>query len=259
MDYVINTDMCEFYGIMIGDGCISKYAQQNNVHFEVRIDGNAITDYLYYENTLKNLIYRISKRSPKIHFRKDCNGICIRFNSKDLALFFNKRLSFPIGKKGQINLPKPLLEDWEKARAIIRGIFDTDGSLYFTKNDYHKKRSYPIIEIVSISKKLLRQLSSVLVLRGFNIKIGHGGKSIKLHGKKNLKAWMSSIGTSHIDKLSKFLFWQKYGMCPTNEELPLSKRLKKLGRGSVAQPGLDGNHKFSRTKRLSYMTLIRQN
>lgn len=193
--------------------------------------GNSLTDLHYYQNTLKRLIFNLTKRNPSITFRKDCNCIYIRFNSKEFALFLNKELNFPIGKKAQIKIHDSVMNDWNKAKFVLRGIFDTDGSLYFTKNDFYKKRKYPIIEIVSNSDILIKQLHSVLTSKGFIVKIGHYGKSIKLHGKKNLKAWMSLIGSSHIDKVSKYLFWQKYGECPTNGELSLDKRLKMLEMG----------------------------
>lgn len=230
-NYPISEALCEFYGILIGDGCISRYVSQDKTHFEIRIEGNALTDYAYYVKNLRSIILEILGKSPKIYFRKDCNGISVSFHAKDFAIFLNENLGFPFGKKKQISIHNSLLKDQKKMIAIIRGIFDTDGSLYFTKNDYFKKRSYPIIEIVSISRILLEQMSAFLASEGFVVKTGHGGNSIKLHGKKNLKMWMDFIGTSHIDKLSKFLFWQKYGECPTNEELPLNKRLRKLDMG----------------------------
>lgn len=218
----------EFYGVMIGDGCVSKYKSSNKEHFEIGIYGNSLTDLHYFENNLKKIIFNLTKRRPNITYRKDCNCICLRFNSKEFASFLKEIFNFPIGKKGRIGIHNSLLNNWEKLKWVIRGIFDTDGSLYFTKNDYHKKRNYPIIEIVSNSDILIKQLYSILTLKGFIVRIGHYGKSIKLHGKKNLKAWMGFIGSSHIDKISKFLFWQKYGECPTNRELPLNERLRKL-------------------------------
>lgn len=228
MSYEIDDKLCEFYGIMVGDGCISKYKYRNKMHYEIRIDGNSLTDLHYYRTNLKKLVKDLFNRDPKIYHRKDCNGIALRFLSKELALFFNEKLGFPFGKKGQIKLNSSLLKNWKKTQAVLRGLFDTDGSLYFTKNDYNKRRCYPIIEIVSISKPLINQLKNILTFKGFVVTIGHNGQSVKLHGKKNLKAWFNSVSTSHIDKMSKFLFWQKYGICPTVNELPLAERLKKL-------------------------------
>ena len=228
MNYKSNKDLYEFYGIMIGDGCISKYICQNKTHFEIRIEGNSITDIDYYKSHLKRLISSLVNKNPAIYFRKDCNGICIRFHSKEFALFLNRELGFPLGRKGQIGINEKLLKDRDKINAVLRGIFDTDGSLYFIKNN-SPKRFYPVIEIVSISKKLLQQISDVLRKKGLKVTQGHGRNSVKLNGKKNLKGWMDLIGTNHIDKKSKFLFWQEYGECPTSQELHLADRLNKLG------------------------------
>src|SRR3989344_6155096 len=97
---MVDQHLYEFYGILMGDGCISKYTSSNKVHHEIRIDGNAITDADYYFDYLVPLITRITGRSPKPTFRKDCQGIYVRFNSKEFAGFLRTTLEFPFGKKG---------------------------------------------------------------------------------------------------------------------------------------------------------------
>jgi len=108
-------------------------------------------------------------------------------------------------------------------------MFDTDGCIYFTKNDWRGNRNYPIIEIVTYSKSLIKQLNEILTNLGFTVKIGHNGNSVKLNGKTQVEKWMSEIGSNNIDKLSKFEFWKKFGYCPTIEELPFKQRLEKIG------------------------------
>ena len=68
---------------------------------------------------------------------------------------FKKSLGLPLGKKFDIEIPYIFLESDELKKAVIRGIFDTDGCVYLQPK-YGKL--YPRLEIVTISKKLSEQL-----------------------------------------------------------------------------------------------------
>lgn len=229
-NYKINEAFAEFYGVLIGDGCISKYISYGNLHYEIRIDGNSVTDLDYYNTFLLNLIHKATGIYPKMRFRNDCNGIYIKFCSKSLAFFLNTKLGFPFGKKNENGLliSDKILSDTSLLRRTLRGLFDTDGSLYFTKNDRNKVRKYPILEISTRSPLLLSQLKIILDSMGFKTKIRHYKDAIKLHGKKNLLRWFELIGSNHPDKNSKFLFWKKFGYCPRIDELDYSHRIKAL-------------------------------
>ena len=228
LKFELNREFCEFYGVLIGDGCLSSFRiSSGKQHYEIRIDGNADTDYFYYLYFLLPLIKKVFDKAVRINFRKDCNGIFVRFKHKQLALFLNKELNFPFGKKKNIAIHEKILNDDKKILNVLRGIFDTDGCLYFTKNN-SKKRSYPIIEISTHSKFLLDQLATLLPKFGFKTKISFFYDAVKLHGKKNLKIWMRLIGTHHIDKMSKYVFWKKFRYCPEITELNFEKRINYL-------------------------------
>ena len=224
----LNEQLYEFYGILMGDGCISRYRYKSKIRHEIRIDGHSITDAEYYHNYIVNLISKVIDKKPKPGFRKNCNAIYIHFHSKEFAEFLSKTFNFPFGKKGDITIKKEVLEDFNKLKHVLRGLFDTDGCLYFTKNN-SKIRYYPIIEISSHSFPLILQLENALQKAGFVVKISHYKDSVKLHGKQNLLKWMELIGTSNPDKASKFDFWEKNGYCPKVDELSYKERLKALG------------------------------
>ncbi len=222
-------DLYELYGILMGDGCISRYHNQGRIRYEIRVDGNAVTDEAYYYLYLVPLISRVvGKNHPTVRFRKQCSGVYVRFLKKEFALFLNESFGFPFGKKGDIKIKEEIVEDFSKARYVLRGIFDTDGSIYFTKNN-SKVRNYPIIEITTYSPILLSQLMKLLVSADFLVRINHRKDSVKLHGKENLLKWMKLIGTSHPDKRSKFDFWRKYGYCPALKEMTIEERTDLLG------------------------------
>lgn len=229
-NFKIDKNLAEFYGILIGDGCISKFTSQGSVHHAIRIDGNSLTDIGYYNNHLKKLIEGIIQREVKVKFRKVGNCIFIMFEYRDFAVFLNNYLEFPFGKKGEISINKEFVKNQQFLIAILRELFDTDGCLYFTKNN-SKNRSYPIIEISTHSSALVNQLYQFLCGLGFRVKISHFKDSVKLHGKDNLIKFMKFIGTNHPDKLSKFNYWRKFGYCPKIGELNFESRMEKLNSG----------------------------
>ena len=204
----INKDMAEFYGVLMGDGCISRYKNQNKIVYAIRIDGNSLTDKEYYLY-LQKLIYKIIERKTKIKYRKNCNGIYLYFVCKNLAEFLNKYLNFPYGKKGEIKIHNRIVNNKNLLKYTLKGFFDTDGSLYFTKNN-SKIRNYPIIELSTHSKSLMYQLKEILDNFGFNTKLSHYKDSVKLHGKHNLQKWMELIGSNNYHKFYRFLYWKKY-------------------------------------------------
>lgn len=200
--YKIDKSLAEFYGILLGDGCISKYKNHNKIVYAIRIDGNSITDKDYY-NYLQKLIYKITKREVKIKYRKNCNGIYIYFICKKLAEFLNKNLNFPYGKKGEIKIHNKIINNKDLLIHTLKGFFDTDGSIYHTKNN-SKIRYYPIIELSTHSKSLMHQLKEILDKFGFNTVLSFYKDSVKLHGKTNLQKWIELIGSNNDYKLCRF-------------------------------------------------------
>jgi DNA-binding transcriptional regulator WhiA len=154
----------------------------------------------------------------KVKKRKEGNCIFIIFEHKKLAQYLNSILKFPFGKKGEISINKKIVNKRKYLKTTLRGIFDTDGCIYFTKNNSNK-RYYPIIEMSTHSNALLNQLKDILMSFGLNVKIIHFNDSVKLHGKENLIKFMQLVGSNHPDKISKFIHWKKFGYCPRIDEL----------------------------------------
>ena len=201
--------MAEFYGILLGDGCISRYVSQGRTRYEIRIDGNSLTDVKYYDY-LKKLISKVANKEVKIRYRKNCNGIYIKFLDKEFANYLNKELDFPMGKKGNISISQKILSQELYVQKALRGFFDTDGSIYFTKNN-SKIRYYPIIELSTHSQALIKQLKEILDKKGFKTTIAYYEDSVKLNGKPNVIKWMREIGSSSSYKKGRFESWLKKG------------------------------------------------
>ncbi len=84
---------------------------------------------------------------------------------------------------------------------VIRGIFDTDGSIFYTRKPCIEE--YPTIEITSKSIVLLEQLKTILIQK-YNISshIRKSDKAYKLaiYGKTQVLRWVKYISSSRKRK-----------------------------------------------------------
>lgn len=154
-----------FYGIMLGDGCLSKYqTKDHGERFSVIITGCASDDLPFYEQVLTPLLKSFGRKSVSIKLRKDCGAIEINFPDKILFDRINS-YGFIIGKKGpKINIPKCFYEK-DLLRYIVAGFMATDGSLVLTKNP---NKYYPRIEGNGISETLIKQIQEYFLSLGMN-------------------------------------------------------------------------------------------
>lgn len=209
-----NKDFCEFYGVLMGDGCLTKYKRYKrpkNYFCDIIISGNKINDINYHREYLIPLIKReFENINPYFYCYKNTNSIKIIIRNRPL---FNslKKLGFPIGKKkGKLILPPTILnQNWKNYKYAIRGLFDTDGCIFAKKNQGYK---HIYITISSYTEKLLRQLMSLLKSRGYDCNIS--GTNLVIKGNNNIKRWMEDIGSSNQKHIIKYNYWVKNGVLP---------------------------------------------
>lgn len=216
----INKNFYEFYGIMLGDGCISKFKKKGNNSFTytIHISGHKLLDYSYHKDYIKPLIKNVFDKNCYIYRYRKNNSMYLRVISKEIALKLHD-YGFPFGKKGQkIKLTDELYNlGWEKKKNIIKGVFDTDGCISAKK---HEKFKYPYIIISLSSVKLLKQIHKILRERGYPFDIrdrkGIRASEIRMRGNKNLIKWMNDVGSNNPRHIIKYEYWKKEGMLPTN-------------------------------------------
>jgi len=195
-------EFAEFYGIMLGDGCI--YANMNCFC----ITGNKILENEYYNIYLKNLIKHLFGVFPAFTIAKEAKVIRCYLYSKKVTQFLTN-LGFPAGKKQNTCIPKFLNNKLLLAHCI-RGFFDTDGSL----------SNHPGAKIMihlSIPQDKLR-LSILESLKLFDIKISKSSNALFIYGKENVAKFMDLIGTSNRKNQYKYKQFNKTGKVPTSKE-----------------------------------------
>ena len=204
----LSRELCEFIGALIGDGFTSKYKK----NYWTELTGDSNLDYDYLTNVMTNYSLHIfNGLKPRTTLVKKSNTIRKIFHSKKLHEMLTERFGFPAGVKCYtIKIPKEIMNSKEDfIFSTIRGIFDTDGCVFFDKRKIYKKY-YPRIILQTVSKELYLQLKAFLE-NYFSLysteKKNRKIFSIEIYGNKNLEKWMKLIGFSnkrHLDKIDKY-------------------------------------------------------
>jgi hypothetical protein len=114
------------------------------------------------------------------------------------------------GKCYIVSIPKRFAKNFNLAKHVLRGIADTDGSVFVS--DKPGAPNYPSIEITTVSKTLALQAREILLSAGFRVTNLHSNWSklsttetykVCLYGKTNLKKWINEIGFSNPYKLQR--------------------------------------------------------
>ena len=207
INLILNNEICEFIGAFIGDGYLGNYGKKEN-QYVVGISGDQKLDEDYLKNHLKPLIKRnFPFTSPKLYYRTDENTLMFKIYSKELYQLFIS-LGFTKGKKShKVIIPKQIYENEEFMKATVRGIFDTDGCIFFDKRKNYK-RPYPRITLQMASVDLINQLEAYLS-KEFKLYVNKSNRDgyrnyIEIYGHNHLKKFLKRIGFSnkrHLDKI----------------------------------------------------------
>lgn len=209
----MNEKLAELYGAMIGDGCLSKYYSNYRKRNEVcfMITGHT-HDEPYHRNVLQPILIKNFGIRGYIWLRKKYNAVLFSTSNKEVFNFF-KKLGFPIGLKGdKLKIPKSFLLNNKLSIAWVRGIFDTDGTVYNRyskkyKNNY-QKYTYKNIQFHMKSKKVIYQIKKILEKN--SIKTGKifdkkGYFGLRIYEQSAVKRFFNIIKPSNNYHKERFL------------------------------------------------------
>lgn len=230
---MLTEGISEICGAIIGDGWI-----QSN-ESGLFITGNITKDKSYYDDHLVPLIrkeLKINIRARQFPYWRICGvSIC----QPDIIKMF-LRLGMLKGKKALgVFIPNIFKKDKKYFIPLLRGIFDTDGSIYFMKDpNPSRKTNFHIrsrIVIVSISKRLIDEIKILTKRIGINhanpgpshYKTNvHPAYKFEINRRDSIKQWLSLIGTKNLVHQTKIDLWKKFGFVPPNTTL--EQRIKTL-------------------------------
>jgi len=202
--------IAEFIGIMLGDGSIGIYNCRagDNVkkHHQIKVTLDSRNkEYIDY---VANIMEEVLRAKPTRIFKKNENAVDIGLYSKEKVLYALNNLGLKISPKwDKMEIPKEYTSG-RLALLVLRGLFDTDGSVTVFNNNCI---IYPRIEIRMCPSPAKNQVIKILNNNNFKYKIQNlerGKIKIRISGKKELKNWFDKVGSSnklYIDRARPFL------------------------------------------------------
>lgn len=202
---ITSTDYAEFIGAMLGDGCVYS----NLTGF--CITGNSHTDKEYF-HYLSGLINRLFGLNPKIYYSRSDKAVrCVVYSRKLVEFVVDSGM--PVGEKKEhyTGINKIYFKDKKLLKALVRGIMDTDGSIY----------PHPSSDvIVDISIKNKRLLDDVVHIFGvLDFPESHTKDRIYFIGKKRVLSYFRFFGSSNMKHVTKLIELEKGNKVPTTAQL----------------------------------------
>lgn len=199
---LLNEEICEFIGAFIGDGYFGNYGKRKT-QFLVGFAGDKRLDEVYLRDYLLPLIKRnFTFTNPRLRYRTDEETLMLRMYSKQLFDFL-LTLGFKPGPKTKtVTIPDIIITNEKFFSATIRGIFDTDGSLYFDRRKAYPV-PYPRLELHLHNPPLLKIVHTYLCQKGIGAKINTLNGRVQVNGVKNINIFLEKIGLSNERHLAK--------------------------------------------------------
>jgi intein/homing endonuclease len=194
--------LAELIGILLGDGNIQEYVIRGKgvATYCIRISGHLTEDKKYHENYVVPLCIKLFKVTPKIYFHKLKKERFIHLASKRLVNFFKKQ-GFPPGNKihNKVTIPKWIFRNSLYLRACLRGLVDTDGSVYLAGK-------WIQICFKNFNLVLLSDFRKALIQLGFYASNITWNK-VYISRKADVRKFYKEIGfsnTHHIERYNRF-------------------------------------------------------
>lgn len=189
-------ELAEFIGIVLGDGGISDR--------QITITLHRVDDKEYAEFVVKT-IEKLFGVKPGVHCEKNALADDIVI-SRTGAVEYLEELGLKRGSKmrNQIDIPKWIKEDKKFLIACVRGLVDTDGSIFTHKYMSGGKRyAYKKLQFTSCSRPLARSVYGML--RDIGLKPGfYYKKDIKVENKADMKQYFSLVGSHNPKHLKRY-------------------------------------------------------
>ncbi len=170
-------------------------------------------DWEYYERVIRPIFIKEFGTKGSLLHRSEKRGNCIDYvvHSREVFSWF-KDFGFPVGRKIKLSIPKQIIDNNELSLACIRGIFNTDGSIYdrYSKKyrGHAKKYTYMNIEIKMNHLNLIKQIKGILERNGIrtsNIRKHRESHVLNIHNQKFIRLFFELVKPSNPYHRERFL------------------------------------------------------
>lgn len=194
---IYSIKLAEFTGIVLGDGGMTKNQLKITLH---------CVDDLEYSEFVMKLMRELFNLMPSKHRRSDFPVFNISISRIGLIEFCTKKLGLKTGNKikQQIDIPNWIKKDKKFKTACIRGLIDTDGSVfahrYKSNNKYYE---YKKLAFTSLSRPLFESAFNILKNIGLNPRISRN-RDIWLDSVKDVEKYFNTVGSHNPKHLKRY-------------------------------------------------------
>ena len=209
----LNENIAEITGMLIGDGCISRYkTSEGRIRTFLLLSGHSTNDIQYYKNTIIPIFKKEFGINGRLYLRKDTKALLYWIGDKEVIAHFIK-MGFPVGKKSSnIKIPTPVRCNPALLKACIRGIFNSDGCVYRRYSKKYKNQrtsymNYAVIQFKMKSKALLKQIRNTLIKMGYKanaIRKVDAVYVLRITHQYYVKLFMDDFSINHPYHLERF-------------------------------------------------------
>lgn len=214
----------EIVGMSFGDGSLTKRKTRNKLRYQLR--GDSSQDREHFDTFIiptfnkyigipffgRNVSVVESKKSHRSY------GISIESNTVCNEL---KLWGIPEGVKDELHIP-----DWINSKTLkinfLRGLLDTDGSVFCQKNYSWKPDKHVLIrmKVTTTSKILMKKVKELVNELDIKCnfyehvkKSNRNAYSVEIYSCEGVKRWFEIVGSNSPKHSTKFEVWSKFGYC----------------------------------------------
>ena len=208
----MNIEIAELCGIILGDGHIHKSCNR------ITITGS-LDDEKYHKKRVSKLFQNNFEVKPIFFKQEHKNAHYIQTESKNVMEYFIK-IGLTRGSKTNIAVPQIIRSNKELIIHFLRGLFDTDGCLKFSKQNSNLSY-YPRVRIAAKKSQMAEEIGTLLKTLNFNYSMWMDKRKenvilvYEISGKENAQKWFKLIRPSNPNKVKKYVSWLKKGYYKT--------------------------------------------
>lgn len=216
----VTSEFCEFYGAMLGDGCIGIYQYGNRLPRHTVLLTGSMYDRDYYVFKIIPILNKLYGDCFWLRKKSNANALLLRSYQKTPYICLRK-FGFPTGKKHNLIIPPCFFQNTQYVKACIRGIFDTDGSVYLRYSKKYKNHAkhymYMNVQFKMTSPFLLRQIEVFLTTLGIvcNNRYRDGTSTVlRITDQKSVHRFFALIEPSNFHHQKRYLYWAQRDLNP---------------------------------------------
>lgn len=192
----VSVALAEFFGVMMGDGGMTQY--------QITITLHHINDleYAYFVRDLATELFGVP---ANIHHHVRDSIVEVQISRKKLVGYLYS-LGLPVGNKvkQRFDMPDWIKENKKYRLACVRGLVDTDGSVFNHRYTVGgKEYSYKKLDFASLSPPLLMSVKEVMEEVGLRPRL-NGGKKVCLDSIADMQGYFAKIGSHNPKHLKRY-------------------------------------------------------